>query len=551
MATFRRGSLIVQPDSGLKVNHRLQFLIDAPIQKDLPPTAENFVAFAMPQHVAWSARQQTIRDLNLVEDAFGFFHTRGHNLFSFDDFREYLKGGIDHGVGHGVIHGDVDRRVVHGVEHGAGQRVGPGIDHGGVGIGREHTLHMHVHEGMNGGAHHDGEFISSRQSQGGSGPGGVGPDQRAHRQGGIVSGEGRTGLHSSVVTSDPFRSSEDMSNPIFHNNFLNTTDSGEKRFYHRNPKKNGRTKTQALAVCNDAPDTEDGPKTMLSQDSDNKVIGRGEQIVSEENPDFAEIAKSLSEYKKTKGIHHPNTGKRVADAPFRPSRMVQEETAGFSQPAEDHQYLGDTKSKSYTSQIRDLADDVNCCLWVTMLPPDVSEKEFLAVIDTGAVFAVHINQPNPTHPCCAAKLVFMKHTAAVAFLIKCNSQGGIRIRGNRIRAIWNTHGYMDYDSPEKSRVLRIRGPTKFMNKMFWERYFKACAVYQISHTTTIGAERPSESILEVGFARLDGQAETMYHAIRKEKLFKGIFWVEYSRDPCDPEGIDFMNACAASRQARN
>lgn len=40
--------------------------------------------------------------------------------------------------------------------------------------------------------------------------------------------------------------------------------------------------------------------------------------------------------------------------------------------------------------------------------------------------------------------------------------------------------------------------------------------------------------MEFGFARVDGQAYSLKIAIEGEKLFRGIFKVDFAPDPCDP-----------------
>jgi hypothetical protein len=107
--------------------------------------------------------------------------------------------------------------------------------------------------------------------------------------------------------------------------------------------------------------------------------------------------------------------------------------------------------------------------------------------------------------------------------------------GTRIKAIYNKHGQEKCSNPERSRVLRIRGPAQEMARAFWEEYFKVCVDYQLSHV--FQRFLPEGQVeMEYGFARVDGQAQSVKLAIENEPKFHGIFIVEFAPDPCDPHG---------------
>jgi hypothetical protein len=259
-------------------------------------------------------------------------------------------------------------------------------------------------------------------------------------------------------------------------------------------------------------------------------------IVSESCPELGEVAKALSEYQKSS----PSSGSpsKQSDSSdemhFRPSRMVMEkEGIKINYPhLKDLKYVGDISSKSFRVQVQNLPDKENCSLWITRLHKEANVKALLRTVRTGAVFAVHINPPDEKHEWSAAKLVFMNSSAAAAFVEQSNTRGGISVLKSRIRVVYNRHGYRDYDHPERSRVLQIKGPKGTMDGNFWLAYFGKCVEFQLEGTSKL---EDNQDILEFRFARVDGQAESLHQAITREPKFKGVYEVGYARDPCEPK----------------
>lgn len=243
--------------------------------------------------------------------------------------------------------------------------------------------------------------------------------------------------------------------------------------------------------------------------------------LTSENPNWSRWAKSLREFQAKRGMPVPDSKPSFWDSPFSVSRMIQEERQGIVRRAShDRQYLGDMTSKSYKRNELNLPDQVNCTLFWRNLPEDITAAELIHVIDTGALFSVHVRPAAlPEHPAPAANVAFMKHTGAARLLEKVNN-GELFLRGDRIfpsNLLWNKHGQVEHEDQTKSRVLRITGPKELMTWDFWSHYMDECTRYQGSHRLLTGARFDSEKIvLEVGFARIDAQAESIYYAIRKE-----------------------------------
>ena len=111
---------------------------------------------------------------------------------------------------------------------------------------------------------------------------------------------------------------------------------------------------------------------------------------------------------------------------------------------------------------------------------------------------------------------------------------GIWIRRTKIKAIYNMHGETDTTQTERSRVLRIRGPSEEMDLSFWQKFFTRCVEYQLSHVRQIRSGDVDKAAMEFDFARMRGQADSVLKAIREQEKFRGIFEVQYAPDPCDP-----------------
>lgn len=71
--------------------------------------------------------------------------------------------------------------------------------------------------------------------------------------------------------------------------------------------------------------------------------------------------------------------------------------------------------------IRNLADHLNCALWLTNLDPKMQTHEIFEKIDAGAVSAFGITRPQRIYTMAAAKLVFKHPEAAARFIHQCES----------------------------------------------------------------------------------------------------------------------------------
>ncbi|ESZ90828.1 hypothetical protein SBOR_8773 [Sclerotinia borealis F-4128] len=121
-----------------------------------------------------------------------------------------------------------------------------------------------------------------------------------------------------------------------------------------------------------------------------------------------------------------------------------------------------------TKAIKDLADNLNCSVFVTHLPEEIKHHEIFAVINTGSVISLHIMGPVVGCPFSAAKIVFKYPEGAARFIAKVNnSPDGIAIRDHHFCVVYNDHGMVKHTPEHQSRVIHIEGPYNKMTEEFW------------------------------------------------------------------------------------
>ncbi|TGO21014.1 hypothetical protein BPAE_0248g00080 [Botrytis paeoniae] len=187
-----------------------------------------------------------------------------------------------------------------------------------------------------------------------------------------------------------------------------------------------------------------------------------------------------------------------------------------------------------TKAVRDLADNLNCSLFVSHLPEDVKYKEIFAVITTGSVVSAHINEPIPSHPFSAAKVTFKYPEGAARFMALVNSPVGVQIRDHHLAAVYNDYGMVKHAQEHQSRVVHIHGPYKFMTEGFWRKYFGKVTRYQLNHVAYLPFD-PNNKVtrsMKFHFARIEAQAQSILIAIIHDPQFEGRVSCKYGPDPC-------------------
>ncbi|KAF8863123.1 hypothetical protein BDZ45DRAFT_584314 [Acephala macrosclerotiorum] len=221
---------------------------------------------------------------------------------------------------------------------------------------------------------------------------------------------------------------------------------------------------------------------------------------------------------------------------FLPSDMVQQRgmlTAPGNIPFihSNGHYQGNRNSNANRHQITNLADDLNCALFLRNIPMSASLSGVFDMVDTGAVYALHIMPPNGQYHTCAAKLTFMTPDGAAMFLAKARQ--GIRLEGYLLDARYNNReGYL-CNTTALSRVLHVEGPETIMKVDYWFRYFRQVCVFQWDRVVELACPRPGRKCLEFRFARINGQAQTCLQEIQQQEEFAGLVDAGYGFDPCD------------------
>ncbi|TGO10943.1 hypothetical protein BTUL_0121g00160 [Botrytis tulipae] len=195
-----------------------------------------------------------------------------------------------------------------------------------------------------------------------------------------------------------------------------------------------------------------------------------------------------------------------------PSRKLQRRNNSFAPSEEESQTSSGNYKGNPRAGIRGLSDHLNCALWLTNLAADIQAHEVFDEIHTGAVTAFEITRPQGEYIMSAAKLVFKYPEAAARFKDQCDSEEGIVIRGRRVNARYNTFGYFQYKSEDKTRMISIEGPSRYVE------YVKS-------------AVKGNRKMI-IGFARINGQATQCLEALQMHPVYAEHLTVEYVPDPC-------------------
>jgi hypothetical protein len=221
--------------------------------------------------------------------------------------------------------------------------------------------------------------------------------------------------------------------------------------------------------------------------------------------------------------------------PFQPNQMALAQrglitASSRSSSGSSTKYQGDQYSNSWLAQLPEgeLPDAENCSLFVTNVPTTATPRALFDLINVGPVFALHMMDPDDTHPFQAAKLVFMNPESAQRMMDSPNiwmRRRCLGFRYNRYGCRRSTRNY--------SRVLIVEGPEGMMKLDSWNKYFVHYSKFVMDRVLKVECATPGNKAYEFRFSRIDGQAETCFMAIKAEPYFAGLITVQYGADPCD------------------
>lgn len=212
--------------------------------------------------------------------------------------------------------------------------------------------------------------------------------------------------------------------------------------------------------------------------------------------------------------------------PFGPSRYLSHPN-GNPTGNPNGNYLGTMSAAS--NRMTNLPDHLNTCIWVEGAPADMTYYEMLRSIrHCGKVYSVHINPPREKHFTAAAKIAFCTRLGAENFFHQAHSGCGIVIRGRRLCVRWNRNKYRENFNRGESRVLRISGPSDYINYPVLAEYFSRLFYFNL-----IWVQEVSPGVMIWEFSSILAQAHSAKQAIEREPAMMNLVRIKYERDPCE------------------
>jgi hypothetical protein len=194
----------------------------------------------------------------------------------------------------------------------------------------------------------------------------------------------------------------------------------------------------------------------------------------------------------------------------------------------------------------DISDAENTSVWLCGLSPATTYTTLMEkLVNTGKIYAVHINAPNGQHFTCAAKIQFWTvegrewfiHTISRELI---NFDNGYKptIELNRIKT--SAQGLTN-----RSRVITITGPRAIVNEEILTRFFTETIVYQMDRIDDTRST-PEQGGMIWYFASFRLQAQSAHRKLTdrvmearlvRHKGGDGQGWeqiqVGWGRDPCE------------------
>ncbi|KYK54485.1 hypothetical protein DCS_06443 [Drechmeria coniospora] len=233
-------------------------------------------------------------------------------------------------------------------------------------------------------------------------------------------------------------------------------------------------------------------------------------------------------------------------------KVAQKSVAGLGW---SHQSLSHKFSNNYRGQHtdknagrEDLPDELNCSLWLTNLPADLSYPELITAIGArGRVYGTFINYPdNKQFRTAAAKVVFFTHEPAQRLKAESWSRG-FYIRDHRVRISYNRikSATQPTSRQKNSRVLLITGRVDFVNIESIRAWLNERIIWQEDRAIEL-IRAKDRAVVEWRFCSYRNQAEMAKLALEKERP-TGFEMVEFGEDPCEKGDTMASYGVAAER----
>lgn len=209
-------------------------------------------------------------------------------------------------------------------------------------------------------------------------------------------------------------------------------------------------------------------------------------------------------------------------------------------------YKGMHTTKNASNDI--LPDRLNCSVWITNLPEDITYAELLESVGSrGRIFCSFINSPDGIKfHTAAAKVVFFKPGPAQRLRDEA-AHPGFYVRGHRTRITLNRIKSGEVQVAGRNcRVLIITGRDDFVNEQTLREWFDRRIVWQGDGVNELIHAR-GRRVLEWRFGSYRNQAEMAKLALEKDRPV-GLEHVEFGFDPNEVGAEDMSSyAIAAER----
>ncbi|KAI1498381.1 hypothetical protein F5X99DRAFT_412186 [Biscogniauxia marginata] len=200
----------------------------------------------------------------------------------------------------------------------------------------------------------------------------------------------------------------------------------------------------------------------------------------------------------------------------------------------DNHHRGD-RNAAATQHAANTDNSQNCAIHA-VIEEDVHYMDvFNTLPRVGKVKSCWVNRPDEEHPTTSSiKLVFFTHEAAQQLLDRASEW---KIKGAGLYLVWDRNKVSPEDGTGISRVLRITGPSNFVNYESLTAYFDTKLRYQTQKVGIVYAGATGLSQIDWYFASYTNQAQVACMALERERPdmrgnSDGVR-LEYRPDPCD------------------
>lgn len=247
-------------------------------------------------------------------------------------------------------------------------------------------------------------------------------------------------------------------------------------------------------------------------------------IQSQSVPELPEFKCSNTVYPISEGSQHSKTSSGSYDSGIQKLRRLSQEQNLLDSQAVTKSAQHNGNASFPSSRV---LDHTNCAVQLK-LNADITNKEVLDTINTGAIYSIHrVPAENEMY---VVEIVFMTRQGAQKYVDMTRKCEDILIRNQRIVAVWSSNHVGRCEVRGVSRVIKVTGPTRGPNLARCIYLVKKCCWVDIIHQQANIVGKKREVIIE--FGSYGGQAEVVYAMLLYSHEFAG-HKIEFMRDPCD------------------